>query len=387
MNNPKPVRLGVIGLGNIGQYHAQYLLAGKVTGAELVAVANPSPEKLAKYDSVKTFPSGADLIGSGAVDAVIIATPHFQHAQLGIAAFRAGLHVLVEKPIAAHKADAERLIAAHRQHPELVFCAMFQLRVEPRYQKLRQLITEGHLGQIVRVTWINTDWYRTEAYYASSAWRATWKGEGGGVLINQCLHNLDILQWLFGMPKRVRGFCQFGRFHQIEVEDNVTAYFEWENGATGVFISSTGEAPGSNRLEVAGSHGLVVLENDRLVFIRNEHDMIEFSRTAKQGFKKPGTWHVSIPFENAAQPHVTITQNFVNAIVAGESLIAPGADGLHSIELANAIVYSAIQGNTIELPLDGAAWENELNRLIAESKLEKKVVKTDAADFTSSFRR
>lgn len=387
MNNPKPVRLGVIGLGNIGQYHAQYLLAGKVTGAELVAVAKPSPEKLAKYEAVKAFRSGEDLIKSGAVDAVIIATPHFQHAKLGIEAFSAGLHVLVEKPIAAHKADAERLIAVHRQHPELVFCAMFQLRVEPRYQKLRQLITEGHLGQIVRVTWINTDWYRTEAYYASSAWRATWKGEGGGVLINQCLHNLDILQWLFGMPKCVRGFCQFGRFHQIEVEDNVTAYFEWEDGATGVFISSTGEAPGSNRLEVAGSRGLVVLENDRLIFVRNEHDMIEFSRTAKQGFTKPGTSHVTIPFENAAQPHVTITQNFVNAITAGESLIAPGVDGLHSIELANAIVYSAIQSKTIELPLDSAAWENELNRLVAESKLEKKVVKTDAADFTSSFRR
>jgi len=387
MDNLKPVRLGVIGLGNVGQYHAQYLLAGKVTGAELAAVANPSPEKLAKYGTVKTFRSGEDLISSGAVDAVIIATPHFQHAQLGIAAFSAGLHVLVEKPIAAHKADAERLIAAHKQHPELVFGAMFQLRVEPRYQKLRQLITEGHLGQIVRVTWINTDWYRTEAYYASSAWRATWKGEGGGVLINQCLHNLDILQWLFGMPKRLRGFCQFGRFHQIEVEDNVTAYFEWENGATGVFISSTGEAPGSNRLEIAGSRGLVVLENDRLSFVRNEHDMIEFSRTARQGFTKPATWHITIPFENAVQPHVTITQNFVNTIVAGESLIAPGADGLHSIELANAIVYSAIQGKTIELPLDSAAWENELNRLIAESKFVKKVVKTDSADFTSSFRR
>lgn len=379
--------MGVIGLGNIGQYHAQYLLAGKVKGAELVAVANPSPEKLAKFGHLKTFRSGEELINSGAVDAVIIATPHFQHAPLGIAALDAGLHVLVEKPIAAHKADAERLIAAHRRHPELVFAAMFQLRVEPRYQKIRELISDGQLGQVVRVTWINTDWYRTEAYYASSAWRATWRGEGGGVLINQCLHNLDILQWLLGMPKRVRGFCQFGQFHQIEVEDNATAYFEWENGATGVFIASTGEAPGSNRLEIAGSRGLIVLESDRLLFLRNECDMLEFSRTATQGFTKPGTARIEIPFENADQPHAAITQNFVNAILQGAPLIAPGADGLHSIELANAIVYSALIGRTIELPMDGAAWEKELARLAAESKAEKRVVKTDTTDFTSSFRR
>ncbi|MDW7980282.1 MAG: Gfo/Idh/MocA family oxidoreductase, partial [Verrucomicrobiales bacterium] len=346
MKQQKTVRIGIIGLGNIGQYHAQYLLAGKVNGAELVAVANPSPEKLAKFGNLKTFRTGEALIGSGTVDAVIIATPHYQHAPLGITALQAGVHVLVEKPIAAHKRDAERLIAAHRARPELVFAAMFQLRVEPRYRKIRQLITEGQLGQIVRVTWINTDWYRTEAYYASSAWRATWKGEGGGVLINQCLHNLDIIQWLLGMPKRVRGFCQFGRFHQIEVEDNVTAYFEWDNGATGVFISSTGEAPGSNRLELAGTRGLLILENDKLVFIRNEEDMIEFSRTAKHGFTKPPTQRFEMPCEKADQPHATITQNFVNAILEGEPLIAPGADGLYSIELANAIVYSALIGQT-----------------------------------------
>lgn len=387
MRDTKTVRLGLIGLGNIGQYHAQYLLAGKVKHAELVAVANPTPEKLAKFSMLNTYRSGEELINSGTVDAVIIATPHFQHAQLGIAAFEAGLHVLVEKPIAAHKRDAERLIAAHRRYPGLVFAAMFQLRVEPRYQKIRNLISQGHLGQIVRVTWINTDWYRTEAYYASSAWRATWKGEGGGVLINQCLHNLDILQWLVGMPKRVRGFCQFGQFHQIEVEDNATAYFEWENKATGVFISSTGEAPGSNRLEIAGSRGLIVLENDRLTFVQNEQDMFEFSRTATQGFTKPATSLIQIPFNNAEHPHAAITQNFVNAIICGEPLIAPGADGIHSIELANAIVYSALIGQTVELPLDGLAWETKLAQLIAESKLEKRVVKIDSTDFTSSFRR
>src|SRR5207248_1067235 len=171
--------------------------------------------------------------------------------------------------------------------PGIVFGGMFQLRTEPRYLKIRNLITNGDLGDLVRINWINTDWYRTEAYYASGAWRATWKGEGGGVLLNQCLHNLDTLQWLCGMPARLRGFCQLGRFHHIEVEDNVTAYMEWSGGATGTFISSTGEAPGTNRMEIVGTRGKMVLENDRLTFERNSVDMIEFSRTAPQGFAKP----------------------------------------------------------------------------------------------------
>jgi predicted dehydrogenase len=380
------VRLGIIGMGNIGKYHADYLLNGKVRRCELVAVCDPVAP-LDGYASLKTFTDAEALIRSGAVDAVIIATPHYQHTTLGIAALEAGVHVMVEKPISSHKADAERLIAAHARHPQVVFAGMFQLRTEPRYQKIRKLIREGALGQIVRVNWINTDWYRTEAYYASGGWRATWKGEGGGVLLNQCLHNLDVLQWMVGMPQRVRGFCQFGRFHQIEVEDNVTAYLEWPNAATGVFISSTGEAPGTNRLEIAGSMGRLVLENHRLTFTRNETDMIEFSRTARQGFVKPEVWHIEIPFDNAVLPHAIMVQNFVNAILDGEPLIAPGEEGIHSVELANVMVYSSLLGQTVELPMDAAAWERKLQQLIAESKVQKKVVAVETSDFAASFRR
>jgi predicted dehydrogenase len=373
-------------MGNIGKYHADYLLNGKVRRCELVAVCDPVAP-LDGYASLKTFTDAEALIRSGAVDAVIIATPHYQHTTLGIAALEAGVHVMVEKPISSHKADAERLIAAHARHPQVVFAGMFQLRTEPRYQKIRKLIREGALGQIVRVNWINTDWYRTEAYYASGGWRATWKGEGGGVLLNQCLHNLDVLQWMVGMPQRVRGFCQFGRFHQIEVEDNVTAYLEWPNAATGVFISSTGEAPGTNRLEIAGSMGRLVLENHRLTFTRNETDMIEFSRTARQGFVKPEVWHIEIPFDNAVLPHAIMVQNFVNAILDGEPLIAPGEEGIHSVELANVMVYSSLLGQTVELPMDAAAWERKLQQLIAESKVQKKVVAVETSDFAASFRR
>jgi predicted dehydrogenase len=381
------VRLGIIGLGNIGQHHAAYLGAGKVSGAELVAVSDAVPEKLEKYKPLKLFIEGEELIRSGLVDAVIIATPHFQHTTLGIAALKQGLHVMVEKPISAHKADAERLIATHQQHPQLVFAGMFQLRAEPRYLKIRNLIQAGELGKIVRMSWIMTDWFRTEAYYASGGWRATWKGEGGGVLLNQCLHNLDAIQWLLGMPARVRGFCQLGRFHDIEVEDNVSAYLEYPNGATGVFVSSTGEAPGTNRFEIIGTRGKLVLAQDKLSFIRNETDMIEFSKRAKVGFAKPEVWQVAIPFENASNAHATLTQNFVNAIRNGEPLIAPGADGIHSVELANVILYSSLLGETVELPMDSAAYERKLNQLIDESKIEKKVVEVLNEDVSKSFNR
>jgi predicted dehydrogenase len=381
------VRLGIIGLGNIGQHHFGYLTAGKVSRAEVVAVSDAVTAKLEKYKPLKTFTDGEELIRSGLVDAVIIATPHYQHTTLGIAALKQGLHVMVEKPISAHKADAERLIATHHQHPKLVFAGMFQLRAEPRYLKIRKLIQSGELGEIVRLSWIITDWFRTEAYYASGGWRATWKGEGGGVLLNQCLHNLDAMQWLLSMPARVRGFCQLGRFHNIEVEDNVSAYFEYRNGATGMFVSSTGEAPGTNRFEIAGTRGKVLLEADMLSFTRNESDMTEFSRAAKLGFARPEVWNVSIPLESAANPHATLMQNFVNAILDGEALIAPGEEGIHSVELANVILYSSLIGQTVELPMDSAAYENKLNQLIASSKLEKKVLEVSNEDFTASFGR
>lgn len=381
------VRLGLIGLGNIGQHHHGYLTAGKVKRAELVAVSDAVAGKLENYKPLKTFTDGEELIRSGLVDAVIVATPHYQHTTLGIAALKAGVHVMVEKPISAHKADAERLIAAHKQNPKTVFAGMFQLRAEPRYLKVKKLIASGELGKVVRMSWIMTDWFRTEAYYASGGWRATWKGEGGGVLLNQCLHNLDSMQWLLGMPARVRGFAQLGRFHEIEVEDNVSAYLEYANGATGMFVSSTGEAPGTNRFEIVGTRGKLVMANDKICFVRNDDDMIEFSKKATLGFAKPEIWKVSIPFENAANPHATLMQNFVNAILDGEPLIAPGEEGIHSVELANVILYSSLIGQTVELPMDSVAYEKKLNELIAGSKTVKKVVEIQGENFAQSFRR
>ena len=382
------VRLGIVGLGNIGKFHTGYLLEHKISRCELAAVSDAHKPNLDAFalKGVPTFDTCEEMIRSEKIDAIVVATPHFLHTTLGIDALENGLHTMIEKPISAHKADAERLFAVAKAHPDQVFAGMFQMRVEPRYLKIRKLIEE-ELGRLVRVNWIITDWFRTEAYYASGGWRATWKGEGGGVLLNQCLHQLDMLQWLCGMPSRVRGFCQLGQFHDIEVEDSVTCYMEWANGATGVFISSTGEAPGTNRLELCGTRGKVVLENNRLTFTRNDADMIEFSKTVPSGFAKPEVWNVEIPFESAANPHATLMQNFVDSILDGTPLIAPGYEGMGSVELANVLLYSSLLGQTVELPMDGAAWEAKLNELIAASKHEKKVVEVQAEDFTKSFRK
>jgi predicted dehydrogenase len=376
--------LGIIGMGNMGRFHADYLLSKKVSRCELTAVSDAFPANLEQYRTLKTFLRSEELIRSGEVDAVIIATPHYFHTSIGIDALQQGLHVLVEKPVSVHKADCERLMAAHKKQ---VFAAMFQMRTEPKYRKLKSLMQNRELGEIVRMSWIITDWYRTEAYYASGGWRATWKGEGGGVLLNQCPHNLDMVIWLLGRPARVRGFCQLGRYHNIEVEDNVTAYLEWPNGATGVFITSTGEAPGANRFEIAGERGKVVLENNKIDFTRNEMSMLEFSKSSKTGFAKPDVWHIDVPYESTGGMPWEITQNFVDAILEEAPLIAPAAEGPNSVELANAILYSSLEDKTVELPLDGEAYERKLNQLIKESKFEKKVVPVVSEDFTKSFNR
>jgi predicted dehydrogenase len=363
----KKVRLGIVGLGVMGRVHAVNLLAGKVPRLELTAVAETDPERLAGLEGIRAFASFEEMAASGLIDAVLIATPHFLHTTQGIAALNAGLHVLVEKPISVHKADADRLLAAHTRS-DRVFAAMFNQRTDPCYVHLRYLIQGGELGEVRRVHWAITNWFRTEHYYASGSWRATWAGEGGGLLLNQCPHNLDLLQWLFGMPERLRAFCQFGRYHAIEVEDDVTAYLEFPGGATGIFTASTGEAPGTNRLEVAGERGRVVLEHDRLVFTRNETPMSEFSRAATTGFAQPATTETVFAPADRGEQHLGILKNFTAAILDGAPLIAPAAEGIHSVELANAMLLSTWARRTIELPLDGAQYAQALRAKIAESR-------------------
>lgn len=379
------VRIGVIGLGIQGRYHMALFSEGKIKRAAVTAVCDIEPARLAPYAHLQTFTSSEALIRSGAVDAVLIATPHYDHTTIGIDALQNGLHVLVEKPISVHVADAQRLIAAHTD-PKLVFAAMFNQRTDPKYIKTKRLIAAGELGEIRRVQWTITDWFRPEAYYASGGWRATWRGEGGGVLLNQCPHNLDLLQWICGMPVKMLAFCRFGKYHDIEVEDDVTAYFEYPNGATGVFITTTGEAPGTNRLEIAGDRGKVVLEGGKITFTRTEMSVREFSRSNKATFGRPDVWHIEVPVPAGNGPqHAGITQNFVDAILDGAPLIARAEEGIHSLELANAMLYSTFQGRAVDLPLDAVGYEAQLKKLIATSRFEKKTVAAGPTDVRTSF--
>ena len=381
----KELRLGIIGLGSMGRAHAGAIQSGKIPRCRLAAVCDAQEEALARFQEPARFTSASDLIHSGKVDGVLIATPHYSHTPIGIEALSAGLHVLVEKPISVHKADCERLNAAHRSKKQ-VFAAMFNQRTDPYYIKLRELIQAGELGKVRRINWIITNWFRTAAYYASGGWRATWAGEGGGVLLNQCPHNLDLWQWLFGLPSKVRAHCQVGRYHNIEVEDDVTAFLEYPDGTTGVFITSTGEAPGTNRLEVTGERGRVVIENDRFLFTRNEVEMSEFSRTTPQAFAAPAFWNVEIPVSGHGGQHGEILDNFTRAVLDKTPLIAPAAEGLRSVELANAMILSSCTGRTVDLPLNAAVYARFLKKKISSST-PKKAVKLPVAadDFSKSF--
>lgn len=383
------VRVGIIGLGNMGQAHAKTILDGKAPGLTLTAVADAREQLLADYgkkEGVSTFVEAETLIADGPVDAVIIATPHYSHTTLGMAALEAGHHVLVEKPISVHKGDAEKLLAAHTD-PRQVFAAMFNQRTDPRYATLKKLIEDGELGDIHRVQWTITDWFRTEQYYASGGWRATWAGEGGGVLLNQCPHQLDLWQWLFGMPSSVRAFCQYGRFHDIEVEDMVTAYLEYPTGTTGVFITTTGEAPGTNRLEVAGDRGRVVIEGSQLGRIVNQVPASEFSRTCERGFDAPPTETASLTLDEGGPQHAGILSNFADAILHQKPLIASAHEGIRSVELANALLYSSHLGRPVDLPLNVADYQAFLEEKIRTSTHQKRVVEStpNADDFAGSF--
>jgi len=362
----KKVKLGVIGLGYIGRCHLEN--AAEIEDVEITAVCSRRDqycrEIAARYDC-RPFTDYNELLKSKVCDAVLIATPHYCHTPIGIAALNAGCHVLMEKPISVHKADCEKLIAAHTDKGQ-VFGAMFQQRTMAAYRKIKEMIDSGELGGLMRINWTITDWFRTDAYYTSGSWRATWAGEGGGVLVNQCPHQLDLLQWLCGMPVKVNGFCSLGKYHDIEVEDEVTAYMEYSSGATGVFIASTGEAPGTNRLEICGENGKLVLEGNALRFTKNQVSCVQFRQTSEVPMAKPDVQEIDIDVELAdpKEQRAEIIKNFANAILHGEKLIAPAAEGLNSVELANAILYSSLTAKPVRFPLDSQSYEAKLLELI-----------------------
>jgi len=362
------VKIGVVGLGKIGIQHLKSI--SEMENMELAAICDGDKETADKHGveyNATSFYDVYEMINSGIINAILIATPHYSHTPITVAAFEAGLHVLCEKPIAVHKADAEEMLKVHAKHPELIFSAMFLMRAADVYSKVKKLLESGELGRIYRMNWTITDWYRTQTYYNAGGWRATWKGEGGGVLINQCPHQFDLLQWFFGMPSKVRAFCSMGKYHDIEVEDDVTAYFEFPNGATGVFVTSTGEAPGTNRLEIAAERGKVVVEDGKIYFKKTEVSVDKYTKNSKALFIGPECWDINIPCDADSGKHQDIIENFRDAIINNIPLIAPGEDGINSIELANAILYSSLKERTVKLPMDSGDFPRLLQELIDNS--------------------
>ena len=377
MKKASQVRFAVIGIGTMGFAHTGYITAARDCVLKAVCDVDPATfDKLTaeQRKSIRCYTRAEECLRDPEIDAVMIATPHYFHPDLAIAALKHGKHIIVEKPIAVQKFDAERLLAEGAAHPELVQSLMLNQRTLPAHIKVKELIDSGELGVLRRLNWVVTDWFRPQCYYDSGEWRASWRGEGGGVLLNQCPHQLDLLQWFFGMPARVRAFVKLGKYHDIEVEDEVNAYLEYADGRCGNFISSTGEAPGVNRLEILGERGLLTLENNQITLRRNEVEMSEFNRTSKERFSPPECWTCSIPVPPASGTigHQRIIENVVQTILGREKLIAPLADGIRELEIGNAMLYSGLTDTTVELPLDSAAYKKMLEKLIRSSRWKPK---------------
>lgn len=385
----KKVRFGIIGVGNMGRAHARSLL-NEVKGAELTAVCDISPERLEWAaeqlpEQVQRFSSSEELFESGCIDAVIISTPHYDHPPIAIQALKHGYHVLIEKPAGVYTKAVQEMNDAAAQS-DRIFGIMYNQRTNPLYQKLRELISSGELGEIRRTNWIITNWYRSQSYYNSGGWRATWAGEGGGVLLNQDPHQLDLWQWTTGMmPKRVRAFCHFGKYRNIEVEDDVTAYVEYENGATGLFITTTGEAPGTNRFEITGDNGKIVVEDGKLTFWRLRTPEPEFNAAYTGGFGQPECWKCEIPVEKGdGEQHIGILRNFTRAVLEGEPLLAPGEEGIHGLTLSNAMYLSAWTDNWVDLPMDADLFYKQLMDKVQNSTFRKEAAGVQTLDVSGT---
>ena len=370
----KNIRVGIIGVGNIGYAHLSCIAKGGIRGMTLGALCDIAPakrERLAsEFPGIRIFEDGDELISSGLVDAVIVATPHYFHPHFVKYALERGVHVLSEKPAGVNVSEVIKANGAAAESKAL-YGIMFNQRTDPLFRKAKEIIDGGGIGEPKRLVWIVTNWYRTQSYYDSGSWRATWNGEGGGVLINQAPHNIDIWQWLFGMPAKVTAFCHEGLYHDIGVEDDATIYAEYENGASAVFITTTGEAPGTNRLEISGDKGKLVLEKNELRYTKLGIPEREFCFTEKTSSGIPPTEEFVCKFDQTRDGHELILENFASAVLENASMIAPGTDGINELSITNAAFLSSWTGKTVELPLSAEDIAG-FDRLLEEKRTEEK---------------
>lgn len=386
----KKIKLGILGIGNIGGNHMRLIHEGKCPEVELCAVCDIKPERMDPVrerfgESVAYFTQAEEMIASGKIDSLLVAVPHYDHPKYAIAAMRAGLHVLIEKPAGVY---TSQVLEMNRVAEECgkVFGIMMNQRTNCIYRKMREIVKSGELGAIRRTNWIITNWYRPQAYYDSGDWRATWSGEGGGVLLNQCPHNLDLWQWICGMPVKISAKMHFGKWHDIEVEDDVSAYAEYENGATGVFITTTGDAPGTNRFEISLEKGKLVAEGDKLTMWKSEISEPEFSKTNTVPFGSMKFTRTEVETDGQNQQHTGVINAFAAAILRGEPLIADGREGINGLTISNAMHLSAWTGKEIELAVfDHELFRQELAARVATSRRKENVREMLSADMSSTF--
>lgn len=379
------VRFGIIGIGKMGSLHCLRFTHGLIKNGVLTAVCDISPERKAWAEKhlaskgVEFFDDYKSLIDSGKADAVLVATPHYDHPVIATYALSKGLHTLIEKPAGVYTKAIRELNEFAATKPELTFGIMYNQRTNKLYRFAKELVETGRLGEMKRINWIITNWYRPQAYYDQGGWRGTWAGEGGGVLINQCPHQLDLFQWLGGMPSMIRGYAKVGMHRNINVENDVTAYMEYPNGATGVFITSTHDFPGTNRLEIDGDKGKIVIENNKLVFTELEVGESVFNATNKKFMPSIPSHKIVKKMSKAGElimnvfgQHTGIINNFTNHIIDGEPLIAPGEDGIRGLTISNAIHLSSWTGEAVTLPIDEDKFIAELEKRKAEEKESSK---------------
>ena len=384
------VKVGIIGIGNMGGDHLKCIMGGKIEGMTVTAVCDIDAAKLraAKetYPALETYENYEELIEKADADTIIIAVPHPLHAKVGIFSFAHGKNVLTEKPMDISLSAAEQLCAAAKESGKL-FGIMLNQRTSKLFTEARRIVQSGELGQLKRSIWIVTNWYRTNAYYASGAWRASWKGEGGGLLLNQAAHNLDLWQWICGMPVSVEAKLSYGLWHDIEVEDDVNTYCEFADGSTGNFITSTGEFPGTNRLEISGTRGRMVFEDGVIKFKRTEVDVNEFCRSTPESFPSMDTWNIVVPTrKDTGHEHQDVIEAFVKAVLDPKAkLVAEGEEGIRSVEFGNAMLYSGLKGEEVSIPMDTVKFDAMLDDLIKNSKFQKKEVKEAIVDMGNSF--
>ena len=350
------LRYGVIGAGVIAPLHLQAIAAlDDVELAGISALDREAAAALAREAGCASFADHRELLALEP-DVVVVCTPHPSHPALTIEALEAGAHVLVEKPLAPEAREGDAMIeAADRTGRLLGVC--FQQRFRPVIAAAHGLLAAGRLGELVRVSIVDP-LYRPNAYYGTAGWRGTWEGEGGGVLMNQAPHTLDLLCHLAGPPATVWGVSR-RRAQPMEAEDTATALLEYANGALGTLAVSTTE-PGVQRIELVGDRGRIEIVGETIAFERFEPPLSEHLRTATEMFEQPAIVSESVELPPGRGDHFDVHEDFAAAIRTSAAPRVPARDALWPLELANAIVLSSHAGHAVPLPVDRDAYASLL---------------------------